>query len=65
MESAKNNSPKLETIIDKDLNIFPSSIKYIVGNEAAERFGYYGMRAVLMIFMTKYILDSYGNPKLS
>jgi POT family proton-dependent oligopeptide transporter len=40
----------------------PKGIPYIVGNEAAERFSYYGMRTILVIFMTKYLLDSEGNP---
>lgn len=39
----------------------PGGIPYIIGNEAAERFSYYGMRAVLMVFMTKYLLDRQGN----
>ena len=39
----------------------PKGIIYIVGNEAAERFSYYGMRTILVIFMTKYLLDSQGN----
>jgi POT family proton-dependent oligopeptide transporter len=30
-----------------DANRFPSQIKYIVGNEACERFSYYGMRSIL------------------
>jgi|CXWL01.1.fsa_nt_gi POT family proton-dependent oligopeptide transporter len=30
---------------------FPPQIKYIVGNEACERFSYYGMRAILTVFM--------------
>lgn len=30
---------------------FPSSAKYIIGNEAAERFSYYGMRAILTTFI--------------
>ena len=34
---------------------FPSQIKYIVGNEACERFSYYGMRSILVIFMTQYL----------
>lgn len=34
---------------------FPRQIKYIVGNEAAERFSFYGMRAILVIFMVKYL----------
>lgn len=33
----------------------PSGIPYIIGNEAAERFSYYGMKAILMIFMTDYL----------
>lgn len=40
----------------------PSGIPYIVGNEAAERFSYYGMRAILVIFLTKYLMDSTGTP---
>ena len=38
----------------------PSGIPYIVGNEAAERFSYYGMRAILVVFMTQYMQDSTG-----
>jgi proton-dependent oligopeptide transporter, POT family len=30
---------------------FPPQIKYIVGQEAAERFSYYGMRSILVMFM--------------
>jgi proton-dependent oligopeptide transporter, POT family len=30
---------------------FPSSIKYIIGNEGCERFSYYGMRSILTIYM--------------
>ncbi|HET7117609.1 MAG TPA: POT family MFS transporter [Hanamia sp.] len=30
---------------------FPKSIPYIIGNETAERFSYYGMRAILAIFL--------------
>ncbi|MGE0607500.1 MAG: POT family MFS transporter [Pirellulales bacterium] len=38
----------------------PPGIPYIVGNEAAERFSYYGMKAILTVFMTKYLLDASG-----
>lgn len=34
---------------------FPTQIKYIVGNEACERFSYYGMRAILVVFMTGHL----------
>jgi proton-dependent oligopeptide transporter, POT family len=32
-------------------NKMPSSIPFIIGNEAAERFNYYGLRAILVTFM--------------
>jgi POT family proton-dependent oligopeptide transporter len=40
----------------------PPGIPFIVGNEAAERFSYYGMRAILVIFMTQYLRDAKGAP---
>ncbi len=39
----------------------PGGIPYIVSNEAAERFSYYGMRTILVIFMTAHLADSSGN----
>jgi POT family proton-dependent oligopeptide transporter len=38
----------------------PPGIPYIVGNEAAERFSFYGMRAILVVFMTQYLVNSVG-----
>ena len=38
----------------------PKGIPYIISNEAAERFSFYGMKSILVIFMTKYMLDSHG-----
>ena len=40
----------------------PAGIPYIIANEAAERFSYYGMRAVLVIFMTQYLVNAAGQP---
>lgn len=40
----------------------PPGIPYIVGNEFAERFSYYGMRAILVVFMTRHLLDAAGRP---
>ena len=38
----------------------PAGIPYIVANEAAERFSYYGMRAILVVFMTQHLAGSSG-----
>jgi POT family proton-dependent oligopeptide transporter len=38
----------------------PAGLPYIIGNEAAERFSFYGMRTILVTFMTKYLVDSSG-----
>jgi POT family proton-dependent oligopeptide transporter len=38
----------------------PPGIPFIIGNEAAERFNFYGMRAILVVFMTKYLMDRSG-----
>ena len=33
----------------------PPGIPYIISNEAAERFSFYGMKTILAVFMTKYL----------
>lgn len=38
----------------------PGGIPYIVVNEAAERFSFYGMRTILYVFMTKHLLSAAG-----
>lgn len=38
----------------------PKGIPYIIATEAAERFSYYGMGAILPIFMTQYLRDASG-----
>jgi len=38
----------------------PPGIPFIIGNEGAERFSYYGMRAILVVFMTQYLLNADG-----
>lgn len=38
----------------------PAGIPYIIGNEAAERFSFYGMRAILVVFMTQYLMSADG-----
>ncbi|MDF1815908.1 MAG: POT family MFS transporter [Verrucomicrobiales bacterium] len=43
----------------------PPGIPFIIGNEAAERFSFYGMRTILVVFMVKYLWlmgDTPGEP---
>jgi len=42
----------MTTAVDR----YPPQVKYIVGNEACERFSFYGMRSVLVVYMTGYLL---------
>jgi POT family proton-dependent oligopeptide transporter len=44
-----------------DSERMPGGVPYIVSNEAAERFSYYGMKAILVEYMTKYLLDADGH----
>jgi POT family proton-dependent oligopeptide transporter len=40
----------------------PPGIPFIIGNEAAERFSFYGMNSILVFFMTQYLMDAQGRP---
>ena len=52
---------KAQTLtVPVDTDRMPPGIPFIIGNEAAERFCFYGMRTILVVFMTKYLLDSTG-----
>lgn len=37
---------------------WPAQIKYIIGNEAAERFSYYGMKGILALYITNVLMQS-------
>ena len=45
-----------QTAADRDR--WPKQIKFIVGNEAAERFSYYGMKSILALYITKALLQT-------
>lgn len=57
----KRSKLKLQYNMSMNNAKMPKGIPYIIGNELAERFSYYGMRAILTVFMTKYLVDSSGN----
>jgi POT family proton-dependent oligopeptide transporter len=46
----------------QDTTGMPDGIPYIVGNEAAERFSFYGMKTILVVFMTQYLHSAAGRP---
>ena len=41
-------------------NTMPKGIPYIIGNEAAERYSFYGMKSILFIFLTVFIRNKMG-----
>jgi proton-dependent oligopeptide transporter, POT family len=45
----------------------PPGIPYIIGNEAAERFSFYGMRTILVVFMMQYLpfMDGIGGRQIT
>ncbi len=43
--------------VSVDTDRMPSCVPYIIGNEAAERFSFYGMRTILVVFMTQFLMN--------
>ena len=43
-----------------NISTMPPGVPYIIGNEAAERFSFYGMRSILTVFMTAYLVNKMG-----
>jgi POT family proton-dependent oligopeptide transporter len=39
----------------------PSGVFHLVANEGAERFSYYGMKAILVVFMTSMLMNAQGD----
>jgi POT family proton-dependent oligopeptide transporter len=52
--------PKYRTTPDQTDTKMPAGVPNIIGNEAAERFSFYGMRAILAVFMTTYLMNAAG-----
>ena len=46
---------------DQTRTTLPPGIPFIIGNELAERFSFYGMKGILTVFMTTHLLDAAGN----
>ena len=50
--------------VPEDTDRMPGGVPFIIGNELAERFSFYGMKAVLAVFMTQYLMGANGQPDL-
>jgi POT family proton-dependent oligopeptide transporter len=50
------------TAPDPSRTTMPPGVPFIIGNELAERFSFYGMKGILTVFMTQHLLNSAGNP---
>jgi len=44
---------------------YPKSVPFIIGNEAAERFSFYGMRSILTLFLVNQFFNPTHNPALT
>src|SRR5580698_11556629 len=44
---------------------YPKSVPFIIGNEAAERFSYYGLRSILVTFLVAQFYNVTNNPALT
>lgn len=46
--------------IPEDTARMPSGVPYIIGNELAERYSFYGMKGLLVVFMTTHLMGADG-----
>ncbi|HKU41752.1 MAG TPA: POT family MFS transporter [Polyangiales bacterium] len=47
----------------EEITGMPSGVPYIVGNELAERFSFYGMKTILVVFMTHHLKPTAMSPE--
>jgi POT family proton-dependent oligopeptide transporter len=64
MSETHNSHTQTVTASIERSDKMPSGIPYIVGNEAAERFSFYGMKAILTTFLVSQFFNPTANPAL-
>lgn len=52
--------PQYRTTPDQTLTGFPKGVRYIIGNEGCERFSFYGMKAILYVYVVGLYLGLRG-----
>ena len=50
------------TAPDQNETGMPKGVPFIIGNELAERFSFYGMKGILTVFMTQHLVNAAGEP---
>lgn len=58
LKDLPSHSPRLHDSAET----LPKGAPFIVVNEAAERFSYYGMKGILVVFLSTYLTDAHGDP---
>src|SRR3954465_11801776 len=51
--------------VGKTKSRFPKAVPYIIGNEAAERFSFYGMRSILVTFLVAQFYSKMYDPTIA
>jgi hypothetical protein len=54
------STPSHRTAPDPNITGYPPGIAYIIGNEGCERFSYYGMRAILYVYVVALYMELRG-----
>lgn len=49
-----------QTTPDQNETRMPGGVPFIIGNELAERFSFYGMKGILTVFMTQHLVNAAG-----
>src|SRR5262245_37058759 len=57
--------PAYRTAPDHETTGWPKGIPYILGNDGCERFSYYGMKAILFVFLTRLLVGEGASSQIA